>query len=296
MISTGGQFFYILHLLRSRNPRIWTLFCKTKWRWIQLWLIKPHYNCDNRQTDGYFFYRGRVRGVFFLTVWIKRNITIHLKPPVLLSERPFMRSYSPISLLHWALFVWSRLAVYMCAFSFCLSFFLFFLCVYACAPLQPTSRDKGGVSVETHTSVLSEREIKGDGAEGDREEEEETDRPGGGGTKTGRQGGERGFTHQSLVGSQVHRSVRWEHTVCTPVRTSWPPLPVSVAASPSDTPPRSSRWGDGRWRRSSAVQRVQTRIWTWWKNGRQSAVWGGVKFTSNAGILWNSLLHRVCFM
>lgn len=41
--------------------------------------------------------------------------------------------------------------------------------------------------METHTSVLSEREIKGDGAEGDREEEEETDRPGGGGGQ--KQGG-----------------------------------------------------------------------------------------------------------
>lgn len=57
-----------------------------------------------------------------------------------------------------------------------------------------------------------------------------------------RKRGKRGFTRQSLVGSQVHRSVRWEHTVCTPVQTSWPPLPASVSASPSDTPTHSQRW------------------------------------------------------
>lgn len=95
----------------------------------------------------------------------------------------------------------------MCAFSFCLSFFLFFLCVYACAPLQPTSRDKGGVSVETHTSVLSEREIKGDGAEGDREEEEETDRPGGGGDKN-REARGRERLYPSVPGRQPSAQIR----------------------------------------------------------------------------------------
>lgn len=56
-------------------------------------------------------------------------------------------------------------------------------------------------------------------------------------------GGAGGLYPSSLVGSQEHRSVRWEHTVCTPVQTSWPPLPALVVASPSDTPPRSARRG-----------------------------------------------------
>lgn len=90
-----------------------------------------------------------------------------------------------------------------------------------------------GEGTHTHTSVLGEvnkgwRKRRQKGRQKEKSKEKR---------------GERGFTRQSLVGSQVHRSVRWEHTVCTPVQTSWPPLPVSVVASPSDTPPRSPRWG-----------------------------------------------------
>lgn len=42
------------------------------------------------------------------------------------------------------------------------------------------------------------------------------------------------ITCQLLVGSQVHRSLRREGAVRTPVPSSWLPLPVSVGASPSD--------------------------------------------------------------
>ena len=62
-----------------------------------------------------------------------------------------MRSYSPISLLHWALFVWSRVAVYMCVFSF----FLFFFCVCTTAADQP--RQRRGISGDTHLCAVWER-------------------------------------------------------------------------------------------------------------------------------------------
>lgn len=46
-----------------------------------------------------------------------------------------------------------------------------------------------------------------------------------------KKGEEGSFRHQFLVGSQVHRAVRWERAGCTPVQSSWPPLHLGHAPS-----------------------------------------------------------------
>lgn len=160
-----------------------------------------------------------------MVAWIKANITIHLQPPAFLAA-----SFSSCVV---------TLPSASCT-EHCLSghaWRCICACLYLCmcAPLLPTSRNKGGptrerleVSVKTPTDTGRWRKRR------DRKSKEK-------GRVRWWWGG--GVCPSSLVGSQEHRSVRWEHTVCTPVQTSWPPLPALVVASPSDTPPRSARRG-----------------------------------------------------
>ena len=200
-----------------------------------------------------------------------------------------MRSYSPISLLHWALFVWSRVAVYMCVFSF------FFFCVCTTAADQP--RQRRGISGDTHLCAVWERNKGRRGRRGQRGGRR--DRQAGGKKKRQKQGGK--GEREALPISP------WSAAKCTdPSDGNTQSVHLFEPAGHRylsqwrlhpQTHPRARRGGGtvggGGVQLFSECRRGSEH------DGRAAGgvlFRGGVKFTSNAGIHWNSLLHRVCFM
>lgn len=126
--------------------------------------------------------------------------------------------------------------------------------LFVCVPSVPTNQNKKAaagermkVSVKTRRSSA---EWEGEWEQANSEYREtgklrETD------TGKKRRGGAKGEEALPVsVWSTAKCTVQSDgNAVCTPVLTSWPTVPVSVEASPQDTPTHSPRWGrlSGGW-------------------------------------------------